>query len=577
MAGKVMAKVSAVEANLNERDVPGNLSGHASPAGSSSVPQPVLGSTVGGASSGALGYINIKMEVDKEGEEKYIENIVMKNFNSTITRESKVFVDGSEKWIDMRTGAHHMGFMIEEKTDHWEFLGVSKMESAEPDRNFIRGRHSELKDYLEKFSDDQLDPDEVTKRAQLVTFLEIAKDTVLKELPGVIKERKKIKPVKDKLPRWAETDKQFKIALALDFEKDTIDGTGLSNILQTKKEDGNGLIYLDIEEARRVTMGLWKGGSEAIEIIVEFAGKEVIIWAPQNREDLGRVASTISKALGEGIVSTITLVVPLDPKPQCHQVTQYTDLWTHELLQPKWSPFRRRVSFSQEPVRVVVSGSYAPMHQLKSLCLITLSTEGGNDTMGMLTSRGAIGKMDNKEIMLVDINADDEVDFLKATKDMKHIIHEWHGPSRSAGTTKEAKRLVFAGVIKEKGSWAARVAVMQVKGLLEHTDSVIGLHSTYGNPDSIIIEISANGVGTLVQDLTEDIVYISPKVLLARSTASEAQWKTKVEGLWDREGDYVEKVKYGPSQGGGAPWRFRRSSRSRRTEGENQRTRMRRR
>jgi hypothetical protein len=45
---------------------------------------------------------------------------------------------------------------------------------------------------------------------------------------------------------------------------------------------------------------------------------------------------------------------------------------------------------------------------------------------------------------------------------------------------------------------------------------------------------------------------LSPKLMVARSAASEIQWRRRVEEAFlDQDDDYVEKVRYRPSQGGG--------------------------
>jgi len=55
-----------------------------------------------------------------------------------------------------------------------------------------------------------------------------------------------------------------------------------------------------------------------------------------------------------------------------------------------------------------------------------------------------------------------------------------------------------------------------------------------------------------VAALLEDAVFISPRLLVARSPASEAQWGKLVESIFEaRHEEYVTKVRYGDSQGGG--------------------------
>eukprot|EP00972_Heterocapsa_arctica_P061460 9064636-Heterocapsa_arctica.AAC.1 len=91
-----------------------------------------------------------------------------------------------------------------------------------------------------------------------------------------------------------------------------------------------------------------------------------------------------------------------------------------------------------------------------------------------------------------------------------------------------------------------------VKERLKNLKAVIGLHSTYCNKESILIEITHPEAAHKVQELTEDAVLVSPTLMLVRSAASEGQWVQKVgEAFADYDNSYVERVRYRPSMGGG--------------------------
>ena len=263
------------------------------------------------------------------------------------------------------------------------------------------------------------------------------------------------------------------------------------------------------------------------------------------------MASAVVKAVEVGTSATITVVIPLDPKPKCHTVSQFTDLWSHDLLQGKWAAFTRTIRLSPEPVKVVISGKFAPMHQTKSLCMVTLTTQGGGHQYKMMKARGSIGQIENKEVLLVDMAEDDEIDFVKAMGKLEEdCIVSWHGPSRAPSSKPGEKRMLSAGVIMNEGAWEARMAVMKVKMHLNRMDVIVGLHSTFGHPDAILVDVSGASVGCLVQELTEDAVMISSKLMVTRSRASEKQWREKVENLYQSDGEFIEKVRYRPSQGG---------------------------
>ena len=536
--GVVAAMVAAIDVSQADGTM-----GDTTPAGATPGSQLVLGSPGGGSGGVVVGSVTDKFTME------YIEGVALQNFDfvATIPQQEPAREEGSTTWRTLMTRCRQMGFLVEDGSA-WNFLGIPKMESADPDKNIIKGRSGILKDILETTSDASLDPEETAKRARLIYKLGEYRDECLKELPEVLKLRKESRKGRDKLMRWAEIDLNTRIGLGKDFGTGTLEALSLSNIL----EADNGLIHIDVEQARTFTGNLWKGGKDAVETMKTIEGKEIIIWCPTSKEDVGRLASAIVKGTEAGIRCTVTVLIPLDPKPKCHEVSQFTDLWSHELVSGKWAAFTRSTRFSAKPVKIVVSGSFAPMHQTKSLCMVSLTTEGGRNEMTMLHSRGSIGRLASREIVVVvDLAEEEEIEFVKMIGIMREeVIAEWHGPSRAPSSRAGEKRILYAGVVKEAGAWAARMAVMRIKVHLNPLDVVVGLHSTFGNPDSILIDMSGGTVGAKVQKLVEDAVMVSPRLMVARSTASEKQWKERTEAIFHQNGEYIEKVRYRTSQGG---------------------------
>ena len=155
--------------------------------------------------------------------------------------------------------------------------------------------------------------------------------------------RKESKKGKDKLMRWAETDVIFKSGLKEDFGSGALEVLDPSNILKTNQEINNGLIHIGRAHARTYTGNLWKGGKGAVDTMKDIEGKEITIWCPSSKEDVGRLASAVVRGTEQGIKCTIIVVIPLGPKPKCHQVSQFTDLWSHELISGKWAAFTNKI------------------------------------------------------------------------------------------------------------------------------------------------------------------------------------------------------------------------------------------
>ena len=93
---------------------------------------------------------------------------------------------------------------------------------------------------------------------------------------------------------------------------------------------------------------------------------------------------------------------------------------------------------------------------------------------------------------------------------------------------------------------------MLVKERLAGMGVVVGLTSTCGNGEAILIDVTGPEVASKIQGLLEDAVMVSSTLVVARSTASEAQWRHRVGEFFAEEGNaYVDRVRYRPSAGGG--------------------------
>ena len=225
MSGIAAARVAEVEAV--EAQVGGEALGNATAAGAIPGLLPAQGSPGEGTSGVAVGSGFGKMHMD------YVDGVALQNFDFVASMEKKEGFEGSEAWKSVQKSSESMGYMLEED-DPWKFLGISKMESAEPDKNYIKGRASILNDFLESVSDAYLDPEEKMKRAMLVVKMEDAKSRCLKELPEVTRLRKESRSGKDKLMRWGEIDNKTEEWLGQGFPESTFMALNLSSILSTR-------------------------------------------------------------------------------------------------------------------------------------------------------------------------------------------------------------------------------------------------------------------------------------------------------------------------------------------------------
>jgi hypothetical protein len=434
----------------------------------------------------------------------------------------------------------------------WYVLGLQRMEGPANDKVTINQRAGLIGDKLATIADARLEPRERAKKAEWINKVAEAQAHCLEELPNIQKERKKLKVAKDRLPRWAEATTAVSEYIMEEVDHRSVCMLNMSNLLRSAAPRSDKHEFAPAALARDYVGRLTKGGQETVDALEEMGEKGVVMWCPDNNDDIGRIVAGLAKATGQGTRARITVVIPLEPRPGCHKEAQFMDTWTHELLNNKWAPFIEDVRFSSEPVKIVISGLYAPMHQVKSLCLVTLCSGKGAGRRGMMKTRGTIGAGEDSSILIVDIKEEDEVEFLvSAGRVPLNLISEWNGPTRAASTSKDDKRIVYTGNLTGEGAWAARVSLMQVK---EHLDmeAIVGLHSTFGNKESILVDITSAEAAYKIQELVEDAVLVTPRLMLVRSAASEAQWQTKVSEIFAHDDNaYVERVRYRPSTGGG--------------------------
>ncbi|CAK0907030.1 unnamed protein product [Prorocentrum cordatum] len=171
----------------------------------------------------------------------------------------------------------------------------------------------------------------------------------------------------------------------------------------------------------------------------------------------------------------------------------------------------------------------------------------------MMRSRGLIGSVPDAPMVVFDIAKTGELTLLGLLGQVpRDFVTRWQGLAKAATSTPQERRLLYMGRVTQGGNWAARVSVLCLKAIFQEMDVIIGSHTTYSLKGAVLIDITRPAAATKVQELLEDAVLVSPRRLLARTTASGMQWRAAVDSAFeDNDGAYVERVRYRPSSGGG--------------------------
>ena len=486
----------------------------------------------------------------------FIDSEVMLNFDymSVDAIGDGSSATGSPAWAALCRDLSLFGYDLH-VDDAWDRFGLCKMEGPAPDKALVLRRAGLLGDLLNSVADGPLTEPEREMKRNWISRATEAHQQCLNELKEVLRVRKMQKVAKDRLPRWAEAEPAVVEHLVHEAGVPCTCLLNLSRIIRARPPTAATHNFPSPEEARDVCGKLLQGGDAFLQTMATMAGRGVMLWAPGEKEDLGRLCGGVAKAAMQGVPINLFVVVPLDPRPGCHSPWQFGDTWTHDLLQTqsRWAPFVQTISFSHEPMKIVVSGLHAPMHQIKSLCMVHLSSTSGTGTWSMMRSRGLVGSAPDAPMVVLDIAEKDELTLLGLLGQVpRDFVTSWQGPAKAASSTPQERRLLYTGRLTQGGNWAARVSLLRLKAIFQAIDVIIGLYTTYSLKEAVLIDITRPAAVTKVQELLEDAVLVSPRLLLARTTASETQWRAAVDSAFQDDDDaYVERVRYRPSSGGG--------------------------
>jgi hypothetical protein len=487
-------------------------------------------------------------------EREFIESEILGNFDAMLVDyANRKSCDGSPAWCKLTGLLSNLGYDFGSEYC-WNRLGIAKYEGPDVSKQLIGRRGSIAEDILGSVPDTLLRPEEIAIKARWTVEIAHMTSMCLSELRDVVMIRRQpSRWSKDRLQRWAEASPLVIEHILNNLEKPSLCLLSLSNVLKSRMGNHNPHAIASTIVARALVGRIFRGGSSTIEALGEMDGKGALLWCPESKDDLGRVCAAMALAIGSGIKTSVTFVIPLNPLPGCHQVDQFTDTWSHELLKGKWQPFISSVKFSAKPVKIVLSGLHSPMHHFKSLCLVTLCCPGTHISRRTMTSIDSLGVAEGHTLVLIDIREADELECLATLAAIEgQLFSDIRGPTRSASSSREETRIIYSCKVKMKGAYAARSANFQIKMALVGIRPIVGLSSTYGDPEALLIDVTNVAAANKIIHLVEDAVMISQRLMIARSTASYAQWTIRVtEIAEDKDNSFVDKVRYRPSQGGG--------------------------
>lgn len=270
--------------------------------------------------------------------------------------------------------------------------------------------------------------------------------------------------MRERLPRWAEAAPPVVGHIRQDIELPSVCALRLSNVLRSGEHRVEMRQFATTLVARDLASRLAKGRQDTVDVLVELAGRRVVLRCPDSRVGLEPALRRIRQSHCPGRASSDLHGHPHGSSPRVPQCQSVRGQVVARAPPEQMGPFAKDIRFSSEPMEIVVSGLHAPVHQIKSLCVVTLNAAGFDGKRSTVRTRGTIGVGRDRTLVIVGVREEDEIEFLsKAGQIPEDIVESWRGPARAASTTRDCKRIIYAGGIKNEGAWVARLSTLLAK------------------------------------------------------------------------------------------------------------------
>jgi len=412
----------------------------------------------------------------------------------------------------------------------WSVLGLSALHGQAPTMEEVQVRLKIGTDIADLSSQPTWTTGEAAKAMHFKATLVKAAQLAVDALPAVLKLRRQTK-VSSSVPRWLEPDPDFTTFIAADARKDqgnTVIAVNLSNL--------HGLdiaalspIVLGPEHCRHIYRALYGSPAEITQCIKSFNGKNMVLWAPDNGRAMGQVMGVLEKMVKEGDCAfNLHFLVPFVPIPHCTNADMISELWSHQMLAPKYNHIRKEVAYYLQPMRCAFPGNTAPLHHLKSLVLITMRSSGPPQPPTLRNFKQDIVQHQIGRAVRVDVPEDQKrgVNIFLNQLQMMHCLG-WEVGPKSPGSHPSAKRACIVGYFD-----AQQVSTLDMVGIVRHLrllpelhHAFVGQESLFGNQHALILDHGDARCLYKAKDMISELIMVSPNRAIIDTQHTAAEWE----------------------------------------------------
>ena len=234
-------------------------------------------------------------------------------------------------WASVKEALAMLGF-APDSADEWRMLGVPRLEGPAPSLNMIERRVQLARNLTSLKRTGEWSAGDVQAAEIFDQGLEVARLSCARELPKILREKKKLPP--KCIPRWLEPSGEL---LQYIHERAQTKGPGhfvALNLSNIQKVSLHGLAQArSVQDSRDTFEAIHKNPETCNGVLQRLGGGNLTTWAPTEQSALLQLINTFQKfAADVSNRGELHLLVPHDAYPRCATAENVLDLWGHELL-----------------------------------------------------------------------------------------------------------------------------------------------------------------------------------------------------------------------------------------------------
>ena len=343
-----------------------------------------------------------------------------------------------------------------------------------------------------------------------------------RKLPEVEKKLKKKKVSKTGPVGWLEPSPlimEYALSLhgslSIALHLSDVQRMGLVELGQVPAQVTGQPRVLGVSSSRELYSRLGQAQTKAEEALAIFQGGGVVLWAPENNDQLPRIIAAVQRLYTEkGVAVQLNMLVPYNPLPGCSTADLILDLWGHPLLHPKYKGMVKEVTFIREASKCVFTRRSSPMYVAKNIAVFSVRADLGDRKDCTLSLRSLlIDEVRAGSEILVDVPASFANDVLQRLNAIcgpscQHAL-EWKLQQRSRGNTEGVERNLLIGYTQSSALAEVRALVKFVKATVNNDSILVGHGGMFGDSTNIVAEGNIKQILAL-KPLMEACVLISP-------------------------------------------------------------------